>query len=91
MTTTASESLDSAMDKPDPAFIRRAVELADLNAVRVALYQQTQDPEIAALPVAMQLDDAGRELLISKAAAWLEENARPGHARRTRRGTTCAS
>jgi 4-hydroxyacetophenone monooxygenase len=78
MTTTASESLDSATGKPDPAFIRRAVELADLNAVRVALYQQTKDPEIAALPVAMQLDDAGRDLLISKAAAWLEKNARPG-------------
>jgi 4-hydroxyacetophenone monooxygenase len=78
MTTTASESLDSATGKPDPAFIRRAVELADLNAVRVALFQHTKDPEIAALPVAMQLDDAGRELLISKTTAWLEKNARPG-------------
>ena len=28
----------------DSAFIRRAVELADLNAVRVALYQHTDDP-----------------------------------------------
>ncbi len=62
----------------DSAFIRRAVELADLNAVRVALYQQTGDPELAALPVALQLDDAGRELLISKAVAWLGDNARPG-------------
>ena len=62
----------------DSAFIRRAVELADLNAVRVALYQHTKDPEIAALPTAINLDDAQRELLIAKAAAWLEENARPG-------------
>lgn len=59
----------------DAAFIRRAVELADLNAVRVALFQHTGDPEIAALPVAAQLDDEGRELLVSKAVAWLEKNA----------------
>ena len=51
----------------DRTFIRRAVELADLNAVRVALYQQTGDPEIAALPMAAQLDEAGRELLVGKA------------------------
>ena len=61
----------------DDAFIRRAVELADLNAVRVTLYQHTHDPEIAALPVAAKLDDAGRELLITKAAAWLSEHAGP--------------
>ena len=45
--------------KVDRAFIRRAIELADLNAVRVALYQQTRDPEIAALPTAAKLDEAG--------------------------------
>ena len=70
----------------DSAFIRRAVELADLNAVRVALYQHTGDPEIAVLPTAINLDDAGRELLIGKAVAWLEENAGPGHAARAARG-----
>jgi 4-hydroxyacetophenone monooxygenase len=64
--------------KVDSAFIRRAVELADLNAVRVALYQQTGDPELAALPVAAALDEGQRELLISKAVAWLEQNAGPG-------------
>ena len=62
----------------DSAFIRRAVELADLNAVRVALYQHTHDPEIAALPMALALDDAQRALLISKATAWLESHACPG-------------
>ena len=62
----------------DEAFLRRAVELADLNAVRVTLYQHTRDPEIAALPVAAALDDAGRELLIGKAVAWLQEHAGPG-------------
>lgn len=62
----------------DAAFIRRAVELADLNAVRVTLYQHTHDPEIAALPMTLQLDDEQRELLISRAAAWLEANSGPG-------------
>jgi 4-hydroxyacetophenone monooxygenase len=62
----------------DSDFIRRAVELADLNAARVALYQQTGDAELAALPVAANLDDAQRELLIGKVVAWLEQNAGPG-------------
>ena len=62
----------------DGAFIRRAIELADLNAVRVALYQQTRDPELAALPTAMKLDDAGRARLIEKATAWLAQHAGPG-------------
>ncbi len=64
--------------KVDAAFIRRAIELADLNAVRVALFHQTRDPEIGALPTAAKLDDAGRALLIDKAVAWLEKNAAPG-------------
>ena len=68
-------SAHAAEPAVDSAFIRRAVELADLNAVRVALYQNTHDPEIAALPKAVELDEAQRELLISKAAAWLEANA----------------
>ncbi len=62
----------------DTAFIRRAVELADLNAVRVALYQATHDPELEELPTAINLDDAGRALLIDKAVSWLEKNAAPG-------------
>ena len=61
----------------DSTFIRRAVEVADLNAVRVALYQQTGDPELAQLPTTANLDEAQRELLISKAVAWLEHNAGP--------------
>jgi 4-hydroxyacetophenone monooxygenase len=58
-------------------FVRRAVELADLNAVRVALFHLTGDPELADLPVAAKLDDAGRELLIGKAVEWLVEHAGP--------------
>lgn len=59
----------------DTDFIRRALGMADLNAVRLALYQHTEDPEIGALPPAAKLDAAGRALLIDKAAAWLAENA----------------
>jgi 4-hydroxyacetophenone monooxygenase len=66
---------DSAVDS---AFIRRAVELADLNAVRVTLFMHTHDPEIEALPMALQMDDAQRALLVDKAVAWLEANAGPG-------------
>ncbi|MEU8136204.1 flavin-containing monooxygenase [Streptodolium elevatio] len=62
----------------DRAFIRRAVELGDLNAVRVALYQQTHDPELAALPVAAKLTERDREVLVTKAVDWLEVNAGPG-------------
>lgn len=36
----------------DRDYIRRAIELADLNAVRLALYQNTGDPALAALPLA---------------------------------------
>lgn len=35
----------------DDSFIRRALDQAHLNALRVALYQQTGDPEIAAMRV----------------------------------------
>ena len=69
---------DDMTDTVDAAFVRRAVELADLNAVRVALFQHTGDPDLAALPVAANLDAAQRELLVSKAVAWLAENAGPG-------------
>jgi 4-hydroxyacetophenone monooxygenase len=61
----------------DSQFIRRAVEFANLDAVRLALFQQTGDPEIEALPVAAKLAPADRELLIGKAVAWLETNATP--------------
>ncbi|MCF2530973.1 NAD(P)-binding domain-containing protein [Yinghuangia soli] len=62
----------------DRAFIRRAVELADLDAVRVALYQHTGDPEAAALPRAVRLTEQERELLVGKAVDWLAAHAGPG-------------
>ena len=61
----------------DRAFIRRAIEAADLNAVRMALYHNTGDPDLARLPPVPELDDAQREELIEKAVSWLEENAGP--------------
>lgn len=65
------------MPPVDAEFIRRAVSLADLNAVRVALYQHTHDPEIEALPKALLMSDEERQLLIDKATAWLVDNAGP--------------
>ena len=62
----------------DSAFIRSAIELADLDAVRLALYQQTNDPELAELATAANLDEAQRVRLIDKAVSWLESHAGPG-------------
>ena len=75
----------------DSAFIRRAVELADLNAVRVALYQHTHDPEIAALPMALNLDDDQRELLISQGGGLAGGERRPRACRPSRPRTSCVS
>src|SRR5437660_86657 len=61
----------------DAAFIRRAIEFADLNAVRMTMIHLTGDPEIEALPMTAKLDQAGRDMLINKAVAWLEKNAGP--------------
>src|SRR3954463_4405923 len=83
MSTSAAQS---AQKTPDPAFLRRALESADLNVVRIALYQHTHDPELEKLQPTRQLDAAAgrmywafqpaeREQLIAKAAAWLEKNA----------------
>ena len=66
-----------ALAEIDTSFLRRALQLADLNAVRIALYQQTGDAELEKLPVAAKLDEAGRALLIDKAVSWLEKNASP--------------
>lgn len=71
-------SPETTAESVSPEFIRRAVELADLDAVRVALFHHTDDPEIEALPRMLELDDDQRELLITKTTAWLMENAGPG-------------
>ena len=59
----------------DEAFIRRAVELADLAAVRVALYQATHDPEVESLGPVAKLSPEDREKLISKAVRYLRDDA----------------
>lgn len=56
----------------DEAFIRRALEAADLAAVRVALYQATKDPEIGELGLP-PLSDTDRELLVNRAVAYLRD------------------
>lgn len=67
---TAAEAIDTT-------FITAAVEQADLNAVRVAMYQNSGDEELAALPPAAQMSDAQKTLLIEKTVAWLADNAGP--------------
>ncbi len=49
-------------------FIRRAVEIANLDAVRLALFQNTGDAGIGALPPAAALSDSQRALLVN--APW---------------------
>ena len=64
------------MSKPvDEAFIRRAVELADLAAVKVALFQATRDPEVEALGPVAGLSADDREKLIAKAVHYLQHDA----------------
>ena len=45
----AQVAVRKAVERMDEAFLRGAVEEADLNVLRVALYQQTRDPELAAM------------------------------------------
>ena len=61
----------------DRDYIRKAIELADLDAVRIALYHNTGDERFAALPLAPAMDDAQRRQLIDEAVDWLAENAGP--------------
>ena len=47
--SAASIGTTRAASWPDAAFIERAVDRSNLNALRMALYQQTGDPELAAM------------------------------------------
>jgi 4-hydroxyacetophenone monooxygenase len=64
--------MDNAVDE---AFIRRALDLADLAAVRVALYQATGDADLAASGPVAQLSADDRERLIAKAVQFLQGDA----------------
>jgi 4-hydroxyacetophenone monooxygenase len=68
----------------DQDFIRKAVEEADLNALRVALLQATGDPEFAAIPVeridvrigagnTYVIAESHRQRLIDKAVSFLSD------------------
>ena len=72
----------------DRDFIRRAIELADLNAVRVALYQHTHDPEIEALPKALLMTPEDRELLVTRPPTGWWTTPAPRRWR-SRRWTSC--
>lgn len=81
LTQAAAPSLETSAP-PDAASLRRIVEHADLNALRLALYQQTGDPELAAIAVAQQVregspfrmlvvPEADRHTVKEKAVAYL--------------------
>jgi len=70
------------MNETDAAFVRRALEQADLSALRMALFQATHDPEIAAMVpepktvrggagVTYQLSEKYRKALLEKGVEFL--------------------
>ncbi len=67
----------TAAQATDTDFIRRAIEVADLNAVRIALYHNSRDAQVAALPPVAQMTAAQKALLIDRAISWLADNAGP--------------
>ena len=85
-----SESGTTMGAKVDEAFIRRAVEMADLAAVRVALFQATGDPEVESLGPVAGLSADDREKLISKAVHYLQARCRGRHPAEAVRGRAAA-
>ena len=55
-------------------FVRRAVEFADLAALRIAIYQACADPEIASLGPVAQLNETDRARLQDRCTDLLFEN-----------------
>lgn len=60
---------------PDRDFIARGLMSADLDAVRVTLFQHTGDTWLAALPAAAMMTDEQRVELRARATDWLVSNA----------------
>ena len=52
-----NEQAQSRSTVPSAEFITQAIELADINALRVALYQQTGDESLAAMQVSNELQE----------------------------------
>jgi len=67
-----------SQEKKDSAFIRSALEKADLNAVKLTLFHITRDEAYAALPLAANMDEKQRAGLLDRAVAWLVTNQGPG-------------
>src|SRR5689334_23321647 len=61
-------------EKKDTAFIRRAVECADLAALRIAIYQACGDAEIAKLGPVAHLDEADRARLIDRCVELIDRD-----------------
>ncbi len=59
----------------DTDFIREAVLAADLDAVRIALYHNSRDEAVGALPPLARMSEADKALLVDKAVDWLTHNA----------------
>lgn len=75
---------------PDLSYIERAVSLANINALRMALFQATQDTEIQAIPVRrvmtggfenVVIDPEDEELIRRKAVAFLASGKFSGESR----------
>lgn len=56
-------------------FIVRGLKVADLDAVKIALFHHTGDQALAKLPTSAKMTDEQKDALIEKAAEWLVENA----------------
>ena len=75
-------------ERYDPVLIEEALASADLNVLRVALFQQTQDPELSRIPVELKgipgtpfqmfhVPDKYREALLGKARDYLLDRNAP--------------
>jgi 4-hydroxyacetophenone monooxygenase len=84
MSRAATATIEAGIDE---AFLRRAVDQADLNALRVALYQQTRDPDLARMSVVRQtregspfettvVPEAHHQAIKDKAVAFLRGRGR---------------
>lgn len=59
----------------DRDFIEKGLRIADLDAVKIALFHHTRDASLMGLPVAAKMTDEQRDDLIARATDWLLENA----------------
>lgn len=88
--TPQAPAPDDSEDRFDPAAIDAALAAADLNALRIALYQHTQDAELLAMGVELKqvpgtpydsylVPEAHQPALLAKARAYLLDRDAPVH------------